>query len=180
MRSATLTVHPDFPTAAADGIEVAIDRSAGGVLSLSYVVSGRIADLIVPPRASPERTDELWKHTCFEAFLRGPGGEAYVEFNLSPSSQWAAYAFTGYRERAADPALAAPFIDADGGRTRLELRATLDVGGLLPADEPWRVGLTAVLEDKDGATSYWSLAHPPGRPDFHHADNFVLSLPPSR
>lgn len=179
MKSAPLIVHPDFPSTAVDGIEVAVDRSAGGVLSLSYLVTGRIADLVVPPRASPERRDELWKHTCFEAFIRAPQAEAYLEINLSPSSQWQVYALSGYRERAPDPALPAPFIDADGGRTRLELRATLDVGHLLPADTAWRVGLTAILEDKEGARSYWSLAHPSGKPDFHHADTFALSLPPA-
>ena len=33
-----------------------------------------------------------------------------------------------------------------------------------------RVSITAVIEEKGGRKSYWALAHPPGRPDFHHAD----------
>lgn len=180
MRSATLSSHPQFASNAAEAVEVAIDRGAGGVLTLSYVVTGRMGDLVVPPRTAPARVDELWKHTCFEAFLRVPGEEAYYEFNLAPSSEWAAYAFSGYRARVADPPTPAPFIDAEGGRTRYELRAAVDVGGLvgLPAEAPWRVGLSAVLEAADGTRAYWALAHPPGQPDFHHADAFALILPP--
>jgi hypothetical protein len=33
-----------------------------------------------------------------------------------------------------------------------------------------------VIEDADGSLSYWALAHPPGRPDFHHTEAFALDL----
>jgi hypothetical protein len=33
-----------------------------------------------------------------------------------------------------------------------------------------------VIEDADGRLSYWSAAHPDGRPDFHHAAGFVVEL----
>ena len=179
MKSVQLTAHPQFASNAADGVEVAIDRGAGGVLTVSYVVTGDIAKLRAPGRAAPTRTDELWKHTCFEVFLRAPGADAYYEFNLAPSSQWAAYAFAAYRERAPDPDTPGPFIDAEGGRTRFELRAAVDVAHLgLPAEATWRAGLSAVLEATDGSRAFWALAHPPGPPDFHHADTFALSLPP--
>ena len=41
---------------------------------------------------------------------------------------------------------------------------------------PLRLALSAVVEADDGTLSYWALRHPPGRPDFHHADGFVLRL----
>jgi hypothetical protein len=47
----------------------------------------------------------------------------------------------------------------------------------MPHDAPWRLGLSAVIEDTRGSLSYWALAHPPGKPDFHHADGFALELP---
>jgi hypothetical protein len=179
MRSAQLFAHPDTPDAAVERIEAAVHRGAGGVLTLSVLVSGHIEGLRIPARAAPVRADELWKHTCFEAFLRAPGADGYVELNLSPSSQWAVYAFSAYRERAADPATPAPFIDADGGKTRFELTAAVDVSGLpgLPQDAPWRAGLSAVIEASDGRRAYWALAHAAGKPDFHHADAFALTLP---
>ena len=44
-------------------------------------------------------------------------------------------------------------------------------------DAPLRLGLSAVIEETDGTKSYWALAHPPGKPDFHHKDCFALTLP---
>ena len=38
------------------------------------------------------------------------------------------------------------------------------------------VGLSAVLEEKDGAKSYRALAHQGEKPDFHHADCFAARL----
>jgi hypothetical protein len=35
-----------------------------------------------------------------------------------------------------------------------------------------------VIEDQSGGVSYWALAHPPGKPDFHHADGFALEFSP--
>ena len=43
------------------------------------------------------RTDGLWRHTCFEAFIAAAVRPEYWEYNLSPSGAWAAYHFTGYR-----------------------------------------------------------------------------------
>jgi hypothetical protein len=40
------------------------------------------------------------------------------------------------------------------------------------------LALSAVVEDEHGGLSYWALKHPPGKPDFHHPDLFVLHLPP--
>ena len=35
------------------------------------------------------------------------------------------------------------------------------------------LGLSAVIEEANGRKSYWALAHPPGKADFHHADCFA-------
>ena len=43
-------------------------------------------------------------------------------------------------------------------------------GGSLMAMIAHRLGLSVVIEQADGSIAYWALAHPPGRPDFHHAD----------
>jgi hypothetical protein len=52
-----------------------------------------------------------------------------------------------------------------------ELRTLTDMSGLagLPLDAPWRIGLTAVIEDAPDRLSYWALTHPPGVQDFHNA-----------
>jgi hypothetical protein len=40
----------------------------------------------------------------------------------------------------------------------------------------WRLGLSAIIEEASGRRSYWALAHPPGKPDFHHPDSFALRV----
>jgi hypothetical protein len=58
------------------------------------------------------------------------------------------------------------------------LQATVELRSLLALSRqsPWRVGLSAVIEDTSGRKSYWALAHPPGKPDFHHEDCFAHEL----
>jgi hypothetical protein len=167
-----LICHPDFPTPAVSAIEVELVRR-GGALLFRYEVAGRIGALLWPALALPERADGLWKHTCFESFIGA--GAGYYELNFSPSGQWAAYRFDGYRSGMSEADMAAPNIAARvaGDGWRLEAEAAL------PADASGPFGLSAVIEAADGSLSYWALAHPPGKPDFHHPDCFVLDLPPA-
>ena len=169
-----LHCHPDTPSAAVDRIDVAIARPEPGTLALRYTVSGRIASIRVAPPSDPVRTDELWQTTCFEAFVESAPGAGYYEFNLSPSSKWAAYHFTNYREGMALAELAPPAIITGANATHIDIDALIY---LPPSEEAWQIALTAVIEETNGAKSYWALKHPPGKPDFHHADGFVLELP---
>jgi hypothetical protein len=170
----TLRLHPDSLCAAAKRIDVDIARPRPGSLILSYVVSGRIGDLRMPPVMAPARTDELWHHTCFEAFVRAPPGPTYYEFNFSPSTQWAAYQFSSYRSGMRVAAeIAAPRIEVRSDKVTYTLQAALELDGL---SSPLRLGLSAVVEETNGRKSYWALAHPPGKADFHHADCFALEL----
>ena len=46
------------------------------------------------------------------------------------------------------------------------------------AETQWELGLSAVLEEKDGTKSYWALAHSSEeKPDFHEAACFIAHLP---
>ncbi len=168
----TLTRHPASPCDAVERIEAEVTRAGARRLTLEFVVTGRIADLALAPATTPARVDGLWQHTCFEAFIGLDA--AYCEINLAPSGEWAAYRFDAYREgmRALE-GIAAPRIAQERQDGRYVLRAALD--GL--ADAPWHLGLSAVIEETSGRKSYWALAHPPGRPDFHHPDCFALELP---
>jgi|SRR5579871_3186245 len=174
-----LDLHSDSRCAAASRIEAEITRESASRLILDYRLSGRIADLAIPPLARPQRTDDLWRHTCFEAFIKSTDSLGYCEFNLSPSRAWAAYRFSGYRIGMA-PALEIDevIIETRLASDQLALRAVLDLAGfkdLVPAPL-WRVGISAVIEETNGAKSYWALNHPAGKPDFHHLDGFVLDL----
>ena len=172
-----LTPHPDTPSDAVTAIAVDIACPDPETLTLRYALSGAIDRLAIPAPAAPERTDELWRHTCFEAFLRPDSGEAYAELNFAPSTQWAAYAFTGYRDGMDAAPLDAPRIELTQTTNSLDLTVQLNLAGLsLPVGPRW-LALSAVIEDATGAKSYWALAHPPGRPDFHHRSSFACALP---
>jgi hypothetical protein len=175
-------MHPDSLCAAVVGIDVSPSRRAGGKLGLRYVVNGVIGDVLMPETEPPKRADELWQHTCLELFLRDPAGEGYVEFNFSPSTEWAAYGFAAYREgmRPLD-LMAAPKIELRTSRERFEMDVALDLTGidLLPTDQALRAGFSAIIEGTGHHKSWWALAHPQGKPDFHHSETFALDLPPS-
>lgn len=165
---------------AVTGIEVDASRPGPGKLLLRYFVTGNPADLRMPSATMPARADELWRHSCFEAFVRAGPSTAYYEFNFAPSTQWAAYRFKGYRsEMSAARNIGSPRIEVRSEGGAYELRASLALDGLpdLPGDAVWRVGLSAVIEEVTGGMSCWALAHPPGKPDFHHSDCFALQLP---
>ena len=172
--------HPDSRCAAATQIEVEVRRPRPGHLTLRYALTGRMRDMRLPPAGQPKRGDELWRHSCFEAFVCGRAGGAYYEFNFAPSLQWAAYGFSAYRRdmRIAQE-IAPPHLAVQAGADGLTLDAALTLNGAasLPGDATWRVALSAVIEETNGNTSYWALAHQPGKPDFHHSDCFVLTLP---
>ncbi len=165
---------------AATHIEVDVARPGPGSLVLRYLVTGKTIDLRLPPVTDPMRGDGLWRHTCFEAFVRAGPSAAYYEFNFAPSMQWAAYRFSGYRSgmRVAR-AISAPRVEVQSSGACYELQAALELDRLpgLPGDTAWRLGLSAVIEETSGRKSYWALAHPPGKADFHHSDCFAQELP---
>lgn len=171
--------HPASAGHAAQAIDVTVERGAAGILTLTYVVRGDLSGIYLPDPAPSLRTDELWKRTCFEAFIRPSGSEAYCEFNLAPSTRWAAYGFTSCRNGMDDLAIPAPEITARRQGETYVLTARLHLSGVLSLVDQgnWSLNLTAVIEDLDGAHAWWALAHPSATPDFHHPEAFVLDLP---
>ena len=108
------------------------------------------------------------------------GYPAYHEFNFAPSGEWAAYAFSGYRNGGplANEEMR-PHIEVRSSRSWLELESLVRLDSL-SAVHPratLRVGLSAVIEDND-CLSYWALRHPADKPDFHDADGFTLLIEP--
>ncbi len=176
-----LKPHPDSSCVAAAHIEVGIARPRVDSLVLSYVVTGNVSDIRMPPVTADARSDELWRHTCFEAFVGAASGAGYYEFNFAPSTQWAAYWFTGYRSGKRIAAeISTPSIEVRSSPDRYTLQALLELGGLSGlSSKALRLGVAAVIEDANGDKSYWALAHPPGKPDFHHADGFALEFSPA-
>ncbi len=150
-------------------------------LHLQYELTGEIGALKIPTAQAPYAVDGLWQHTCFEAFIAVSGEERYYEFNFSPSSAWAAYAFSTYRYPIAGTFKNAPIIKCIQTQKSLlmdVLIAAVDLPMKLE-DQSFQLGLTAVLERNNGELSYWALQHRDGAPDFHQRNNFILSFNPN-
>lgn len=144
----------------------------------TFRLTGDLGAMSVPGRREPTRVDELWRHTCFEIFVGRVASTAYVEYNFSPSGEWAAYHFSGYRADIKPHEMEAPpDFDTRAEGDSLELSGSVDIRWLAMArgGAP-RLGVTAVIEDRAGVLSYWALKHPREKADFHHADGFVLDL----
>jgi len=201
----SLLPHPDTPCPPLTGVEVELARTRPMTLALRYVLRGAAHQVRMEPRAGS--ADPLWMHTCFEAFLRVAGEQEYLEFNLAPSGDFAASRFRRYREgMKTAPGVGVSILGSELRRRpmaaeqrarlkeagfdalerfgpsfySLKAEVTLDPAMSLGLDRSWQVGLSAVIEEKNGRISYWALAHPPGKPDFHHPDCFRLELPAAR
>jgi hypothetical protein len=173
----TLRADPAYPCDPIEAIQASAERVSQTLLRFRYVVVGDISHLRIPPPAPPFRTARLWEATCFEAFLQAEGEKAYLELNFSPSGQWAAYSFTGYREGMANaPLPAAPEISVTraAGRLEVEVAASPSLGA-----GPYSMNVTAILENLGGERSFWAARHPTGGPDFHHPSCFIHRLPPA-
>ena len=172
------------PSEIARGIDARVLPAPSGsiapdLLVFQYVLRADMARIRVPSLDTPERADDLWKHTCFEAFISASGLSGYYELNFSPSGQWAIYSFDRYRtgmspvEVSSPPRLA---VRAHDDRLELEAAVHLFDLGLAREGLGLKLALSAVVEDDSGRLSYWALKHAPGKPDFHHSDGFVLEL----
>lgn len=169
---ATPPARPDFKVWAS--VEHAASLAAVATTNIWFGVGAPADRFVIPVAAAGDRADELWKTTCFEAFLRPLGETSYREWNFSPSTRWAAYDFSGYRKDMAPAEIdQPPYIRSEDNFTWWALGATIAP----PADTNWELGLSAVLEEKDGTKSYWALAHPREKPDFHDPGCFAAHLP---
>ncbi|MGI8611694.1 MAG: DOMON-like domain-containing protein [Sphingomicrobium sp.] len=174
-----LVLHPNTPPGgAAFKVWASVDHIASlGLVATTNIwfgVGAPASRFVIPKMSEPWRSDELWRTTCFDAFLQPAGADSYREWNFAPSGNWAAYDFPRYREDMARAEVGSPpYIRMEDNFTWWTVGATIAVD----AGQPWQLGLSAVLEEKDGTKSYWALAHPAGdKPDFHHPDCFTAQL----
>jgi len=173
-----LTAYEAEPENPVRSIAVEVRLTPERVLGWHYTLEGDLTRLRVPDPHDGQRTDGLWRHTCFEAFIAAPGAPGYYEFNFSPSRDWAAYHFEEYRGGMSAATLPrAPDSKVHSRGERLELTVSVPLAGLARLQgAALRLALAAVCEAADGRLSYWALQHAPGKPDFHHPRGFALEL----
>ena len=149
-----------------------------GALQLHYHLQGTLDNLCIPLQSKPIQTDNLWQHTCFEAFISTEKTTAYYEYNFSPSQQWAIYSFKDYRQVIPYQPQTTPLIEVTQTAHQLTLKITLSASLLPPqlTRKNSQLGLTAVIEHQDLNLSYWALKHPLATPDFHHQEGFIHTV----
>ena len=106
------------------------------------------------------RTDELWRHSCFEAFVGLDGEPGYCRTQFLAVGRWAAYAFDDYRTGMRDT--------ADVGSRMVDWRAQTEAPAIrgrpdwstCRATGATSMACTAVIEATDGTKSYWALEAP--------------------
>lgn len=171
----SLKRHPHSAPLAAVTARVALERRTQ--LVLEYRLTGDLEALVIPRRTASGRAERLWEHTCFEAFVAPASGSSYCELNFAPSTQWAAYLFDGYRRGMRPLALEAPpTVRVVTAANELRVTADIELGHFADASWPWRIGLSAVVEDRGGGRAYYALEHPHEKPDFHDAAAFTVLL----
>lgn len=178
MSAASFQLVP-FPGAAfppALAITGQIARGVNG-LQVAYTLGGTLAGVRLPDATlRPTRRDHLWEHTCFELFVAPADSAQYWEFNLSPSGDWNAYRFTGYRAGRQDERA---FAELPCLVERAADRATLSASFVATSSQwagPLDIGVSAVMEDVEGDLTYWALAHAAAIPDFHRRGAFAIRL----
>jgi hypothetical protein len=175
-----LRCHPSTRTEAVRAIRVFVRRPANAELRMTFRLDGDIPRIRMPSPGVPRFATELWRQTCFEAFIAVEGQPAYHEFNFAPSGQWTAYVLASYRNGGpVEDEKMRPHITLRSTESRLELDALirLDTLSAIHPRAVLRIGLSAVIDASDGL-SYWALRHLADKPDFHDADGFALLLDP--
>jgi len=155
-------------------------RSSGKIknrrlLDIEFILSGSLSTIVIDePILKGRRSDELWKKTCFEIFVKDDQSEQYWEYNLSPSSNWAIYGFDSYRHgRFDEHSIEEPTIKTQLNANELKLECTV---GLPPAlfDQNLNIGLSSVVQDTNGNIYYYALKHTDIQPDFHARESFIV------
>ena len=175
----TLIYHPATPSDLVSQLTATVSELTEDHIQISYQLNGDLSQLLIPELQAPSASDNLWKHSCFELFIAQADTENYYEFNFSPSTLWAAYAFNSYRVRQEWDIKNVPNLRISQTLNQLQVEATLNLTDLplLNFNKNWLIGLSAVIETKHNDLSYWAIKHPEAQLNFHHRDGFILYTP---
>lgn len=146
-------------------------------IDICFNLHGDLANILFdPPVENHQRTDNLWQRTCFELFVKNDNDPNYWEYNLSPSGNWAIYGFSNYRQGKFDElSIANPVITTNGETHQFTLNCQLPLPAALTGKN-LKIGLSAVVQDKNGDIYYYALEHTRKQADFHAAESFTLTI----
>ncbi|HLO13670.1 MAG TPA: DOMON-like domain-containing protein [Anaerolineales bacterium] len=180
MTQQTFSLVP-FPASNIPGITITgkIARQ-NNIIALHYSLTGNLDNIFFPsPSEPPGRKNELWKTTCLEFFLAIQDQPGYWEFNMSPSGDWNVYHMDAYRRVGFTEETSLQCLRFVPNRNEADiftLEATVDLSPIIEQSQLVEVSVTAIIQTKDGAQSYWALTHPASQADFHLRESFILVL----
>lgn len=163
------------------GIEYVVWRD-GGRIGVEYDIHGMLSHLVIPEQcsgATDKRRDDLWRHTCFELFVKEADEKkrGYLECNFTPSGNWNVYSFGSHRKEMADADIVtSPAITTTTMKKMYSLRAEVDLTGLVSESSVIDIGVSCLVENRNGKLGYWALSHPKETPDFHDPRSFLIRL----
>jgi hypothetical protein len=149
------------------------------LLGIHYALHGKIENILLPTLSvNPTRKEELWKATCFEFFLAVKDLPQYWEFNLSPSRDWNVYRMDAYRRIGFREEMSIQQLqfEVQKDTNGFLLKMAIDLNPIIRLEQILEVGVTAVVQTKEGNETYWALVHPAPVADFHLRESFILAM----
>ena len=164
-----LELVPFTPVTAIDSVLCTLEAiNDPAALNISYQIKGDLSQIRWPDDV--QASDTLWEHTCFEYFIAAFDDDHYYEFNQAPSGAWACHEFSRYRTNmtVSTNIVADKFLMSLDEKT---CQAQLEVA--FPITPDFQLGLSVILEDLNAELHYFSLSHPPDKPDFHAREHYA-------
>lgn len=138
-------------------------------LLLKYSLSGDISEVSL----DGSECEELWRHTCFELFIRDREGSGYEEINCAPDGRFTRTWLSDYREvhsvKEFHP-LPKMRSGSIGGFECEIYFFDLDVSNR-------EISVAVITADQSGTRRFWGVNHFGETPDFHHEENFFAFDP---
>ncbi len=148
---------------------------------LDYRIRGDIDRPRLPPQAASKFQDLLWSKPAWKRSSASPTATPTSNSTSRPraSGRCIDSKPIGKDVTSLNP-LPPPRVIVRRHGEELEADIDIHLGaipGLTAAEikgRELRLAVSAVMQSDQGVISYWALAHPPGKPDFHHRDGFAL------
>jgi len=87
------------------------------------------------------------------------------------------YSFSSHRKEMAHADIATtPEIKTTPTKKIYSLRAEVDLTGLVPESSTVDIGVSCVVENRNGKQGYWALSHLGETLDFHDPRSFLIRL----
>ena len=149
------------------------------LLTIHYGLTGKLEEIFLPSLSvNPARKDELWKTTCFELFLAVKDSPQYWEFNISPSGDWNAYHMDAYRRIGfrEETRIQKLHFEIQKDKNALVVGVSVDLNPIIQVEQILEIGISTIIQTKDGDETYWALVHPAPHADFHLRESFILAM----